>query len=67
MPALALSDPPMFRVDATEALLTALMKLDATTTPGSLSSDETFAIAVLKFQTARALIAARNSQRACTV
>jgi hypothetical protein len=64
MPALALTDPPMFRVDTTEALLTALIKLDATTSPGSLSSEEAFAIAALKFQTARALIVARNSQRA---
>jgi hypothetical protein len=64
---IASSNPPMFRVDATEALLTALTKLGASAAPGSLSSDEAFAIAALKFLTVRALITARSSSRAGTV
>ena len=67
MTAPELSNPPMFRVEATEALLTALTKLGEAVAPSILSNDEAFAIAALRFLTARTLITARSSSRAGTV
>jgi hypothetical protein len=66
---LASSHPPVFRVEVknASALLSALTKLSEAAVPGTLSRDEAFAIAALKYLTAGTLIAARSSERACTV
>jgi hypothetical protein len=59
------SAPEMLQIEASDALLSALVKLTAGTAVVVLSRDEAFELAAVRYLTARALhIAARRSEPA---